>query len=146
MKTFLACLCLLLASYSAWITVSWWPGPPEFTDLLGQKASPDGSIVASFVVQNHGPLTGTTYGLTLSGKQENPLKAEPILVQGEDDRAVQYDWSGSNRLKVRLPCGWWGYLTNHYQLKGTSRIVDIAYLPPSSECSQNNSGSSALPN
>ncbi|RYF21735.1 MAG: hypothetical protein EOO77_05465 [Oxalobacteraceae bacterium] len=145
MKSFLTCLCLLLAAYSAWSTAKWWPGSPQFTDLLGQKASADGSIVASYVVQNYGPMAGTTFGLTLSGKQEDPLKAEPILVQGEDDRAIQYEWSGNNRVDVYLPCGWWGRLTNHYQLKGTMHIVDIRYLSPPPGCSRQITSSSALP-
>ena len=145
MKSFLACVCLLLAAYSTWLTLKWRPSSSQFTDLLGQRASPDGLVVASYVIQNYGPMTGTIFGLTLSGKQENSLNAEPILTQGEDDRAIQYNWNGSNRLDVHLPCGWWGHLTNHYQLRGTNRIVEICYLPPPSECPQKNSGSSALP-
>ncbi|MBV9654231.1 MAG: hypothetical protein JOZ42_06675 [Acetobacteraceae bacterium] len=139
MKVFLACLCLLLAGYSAWITARWWPGPPAFTDLLGQKASPDGSIVASYVVQNHGPMSGTLFGLTLSGRKDDPLKADPILTDGEDDSPAQFEWINDTRLEVRLPCGWWGHLTNHFQLKGTNRIVDIAYLPPPTHCPQKSS-------
>jgi hypothetical protein len=143
MKLFLVCLCLVLAGYLAWTTVKRCPSSPEFTDVLEQKASPDGSIVASYVVQNYGPMTGTTFGLTLSGTAGNPLKSDPILVEGEDDRSIQYNWIANDRLEVRLPCGWWGSLTNHYQLRGTSRIVDISYLPPPSECPQRDSGSTA---
>ena len=145
MKALLACLCLMLACYSAWITSKWWPGSPEFTDLVGQKSTPDGLVLASYVIQNHGPMTGTTYGLTLSNREENPLKSEPILVESEDDRGIDYKWTSSHELEVRLPCGWWGRLTNNHQLTKPDRIVHISYLPPI-ECSQIHSRSSVVPN
>jgi hypothetical protein len=119
---------------------------PEFTDLLGQKLSPDGEIKAAYVVQNYGFGGGTTYGITVSGKTSDPLKAEPVITEGEDDQTIKYEWKSSNILEVQLPCGWWGHLTNHYQLTGTSHIIDIIYTAPRDCTGQKFTPSSSVPN
>lgn len=78
MKILLASLCLILLSYSVWMTLRWFPGPPEFTGVITQKTSPDGSIIASYVIQEYGPMMGITYGLTLAGTKEtrsNPIRS-----------------------------------------------------------------------
>jgi hypothetical protein len=119
---------------------------PEFTDLLGQKLSLDGEIKAAYVVQNHGMGGATTFGITLSEKTSDPLKADPVLTEGEDNREINYEWKSANRLQIQLPCGWWGHLTNHYQLMGTSRIIDITYAPPRDCTGTTSTSSSSVPN
>ena len=102
----------------------------KFTDVMTTAKSPDGAITAAYVVEAHGPMAGVFYGITLSPTGSDPRNGEPVLVAGEDDREFVYHWADSETLIVRLPCGWWAYLTNHYQLPGTSRIIDIKYSPP----------------
>lgn len=117
----------------------WWFFPPGFTNLIDQKLSPDGKIVAAYVVENYGGMTGTTYGLTLSAAGTNVLQGQPILTEGEDDAAIAYRWLSDDALLVRLPCGWWGSLTNAYQLRGTGHVVAIFYTPPRVDCRANDS-------
>jgi hypothetical protein len=116
---------------------------PVFTDLLGQKLSPDGEVKAAYVVQDYGFGGPTTFGITLSGKTSDPLNADPILTEGEDIREIKYERKSTNTLQIQLPCGWWGHLTNHYQVMGTSRVIDIIYTSPPEDCKGRTSTSSS---
>ena len=129
-------LVTLLVGYSAWMTIRCWGYPPEFTDVIGQQSSPDGSIVASYVVEAHGPLAdGPTYGLTVMDKGDDPLRASPILIDDGHARDINYRWLSNNRLEVELPCGWWSGLTNGWQSPASHRMLNIVYTGPRAECS-----------
>ena len=39
----------------------------RFTDVQNWKVSPDGKLKASEVLENYGPMAGTTYGLVVGG-------------------------------------------------------------------------------
>jgi hypothetical protein len=125
--------------------VPWLAGEPShnFTDVLGIKLSPGGKIRAASVVESRGFAAPTTYGITLSSISENPLDARPVITAGEYRNEIDYKWMDAKTLAIRLPCGWWGNLTNHYQLPNTDEIIDIVFLPPSG-C-EAISRSSALP-
>ena len=105
-----------------------------FTDVTARKASPDGAVVASSVLSATGFGLYFGQGVTLAAKGADPLRAEPVLTYGEDDRPPQVSWIDADHLRIELPCGWWGGLTNHWQLAGTKRIVDIAYVPSRRPC------------
>ncbi len=101
-----------------------------FTDVMSTSKSPDGQITAAYVIEAHGPMAGVAYGITLSPTGSDPRDGSIVLREGEDDRELVYRWADNQTLVVRLPCGWWADLTNHYQLPGTSRIIDVKYEPP----------------
>ena len=101
-----------------------------FTDVMSTSKSPDGQITAAFVIEARGPMAGVAYGITLSPTGSDPRDGSIVLREGEDDRELVYRWADNQTLVVRLPCGWWADLTNHYQLPGTSRIIDVKYEPP----------------
>ena len=107
--------------------------PHPFTDVLSTHASPDGQVIAAYVVEAHGPMAGVFYGITLSPPEMDSRDGEIILGTSEDDRPIAYDWEDANTLTIRLPCGWWGYLTNFYQIPRTSQIIAIRHNP-SQDC------------
>lgn len=115
-----------------------------FTDLLEEKPSPDGEIKAAYVME-HGPMTGTTYGITLSGKSDNPLAANPVLITSADDRPTRYRWASPNTLETQLPCGWRANLANHRQLPGTDRVIGFTFLPPQDRAGRRTTPSSSVP-
>ena len=98
-------------------------------------------------MENHGPMAGTTYGVTLSAKANNPLRGTSVLLNGEDPRQTEYRWASPDALEIRLPCGWWSHLRRRWQLLGTDRVIAITYLPPQG-CDQHKgiAPSSSVPN
>ncbi|WP_174287418.1 hypothetical protein [Sphingomonas bacterium] len=99
-----------------------------FTDIGSSRASPDGGVLAAYVIDAPGPLAGNTYAITLTAAGGNPLRGTVIIATGTDDRDLVYRWVSRNMLQVRLPCGWWVNAANHWQLSGTDRVVSIDFI------------------
>lgn len=74
-----------------------------FTDVLSTHASPDGQVIAAYVVEAHGPMAGVFYGITLSPPEMDPRDGKIILGTSENDRPIAYDWEDANTLTMRLP-------------------------------------------
>ncbi len=103
----------------------------NFTDTLSSKSSPDGAIAAAYVVERRGfVFSPETYGVTLTPTKADPRDGVVVLTEGDDDRPIVYRWKDNKTLVVRLPCGWWADLRDHYQLPRTVRIIDIKYALP----------------
>ena len=146
-----AAIFLWVVAFGMLFLAPWLSGgsPHKFTDLLGTKLSPDGKIMAAFVVESRGFASPTTFAITLSQAPENPLDARPIITEGEYRDDIWYEWSNAKTLTIRLPCGWWANLTNHYQATNSDQIVDIDFLPPKGCRAVANgvtTGSSTVPN
>jgi hypothetical protein len=115
-------------------------------ELIAIRPSPDGAIIAAFNI-NSGefPFEEQYYEVRLYPRSGRLSNGEVILSYGEDDSRPVFRWISTNSLRVQLPCGWWSSLTNHYQLPGTSRIIDIAYDPAPAGCSRLTISSTDLP-
>jgi len=115
-----------------------------FTDVLSTQASPDGQVVAAYVVEARGPMAGVFYGITLSPQGMDSRDGRIVVGASENDRPIAYDWEDADTLTIRLPCGWWSYLTNFYQIPKTSRIIAIRHNPPQ-DCLASSRHSSVAP-
>ena len=105
------------------------------TDLIAAVPSPDGAIIAaSNADTGEFPFEAQYNQVRLYPRGGRLRQGEVILSYGEDENKPHFKWLDAQRLMVQLPCGWWTSLTNHYQLPKTSRIIDILYVPPATNC------------
>ena len=102
----------------------------EFTDLMSSKTSPDGRLIAAYVVDNPGLGAGTNLAITVGPAKSDPLKARSVLTWGEDGRPPGFDWLQDGSLLIRLPCGMWGDASNFYQEPGTDKVTTIKFRAP----------------
>ncbi|MGI4879605.1 MAG: hypothetical protein ACRYG4_19190 [Janthinobacterium lividum] len=101
-----------------------------FTDVVETKPSPDGSLVAALVWEERGLGKPHTSGIVVVARGGDPLTGTPVLLESEDYRTLEYRWTAANALEIRLPCGAWSSLANHWRQPGTKRVVEIDFLPP----------------
>jgi hypothetical protein len=101
-----------------------------FTDVVETKLSPDGALVAALVWEERGLGKPHTSGIVVVPKGSDPLTGTPVLLESEDYRTLEYRWTAANALDIRLPCGAWSSLANHWQQPDTRRVVEIDFLPP----------------
>ncbi|QYE35291.1 hypothetical protein KZX46_04670 [Polymorphobacter sp. PAMC 29334] len=101
-----------------------------FTDVVETKPSPDGALVAALVWEERGMGKPHTSGIVVVAKGGDPLTGTAVLLQSEDFRNVEYRWTGANALEIRLPCGQWSSLANHWLQPETKRVVEIDFLSP----------------
>ena len=129
---------------AAWLAACQREPQHRFTDVVDSKASPDGRIVAAQVWEDHGLGGPHNSGIVVVAKGTDPRDGEPVMLEGEDFRPLVYRWTGPDALEVRLPCGWWTHLANHWQLPRTMRVIDIAFAAPQG-CIARTSRTSTLP-
>jgi len=113
------------------ILASCKPGDQHgFTDVVATKPSPDGTLVAAAVWEERGVGKTHTSGIVVVPKGADPLGGQAVLLQGEDFRSIEFRWTGPDALEIRLPCGSWSSLANHWRQPETKRVVAIDFLPP----------------
>lgn len=120
------------------------PDAHRFNTVVDSKPSPDGRAVAAQVWAERGAGSPHTSGIVVAARGAEPLDGEPVLIESDDFRPLFYRWTGPDALEVRLPCGGWSALTNHWRRPGASRDVAISYLPPEG-CVERKASGSALP-
>ncbi len=104
--------------------------PHGFTDVVATKPSPDGALVAAAVWEERGIGKAHTSGIVIVPNGSEPLGGRPVLLEGEDFRNIEFRWTGRNALEIRLPCGRWSSLANHWQDPASRQVVEIDFLPP----------------
>jgi hypothetical protein len=118
----------------------------RYEDVIATQPSPDGAIIAASN-RNSGefPFEAQYEEVRLYPRGGRLRDGDVILSYGEEGSNPTFKWVDAQHLSVQLPCGWWSSLTNHYQLPKTSRIIDIAYGPPPTNCPRTMTSSLGLP-
>jgi hypothetical protein len=121
-------------------------GCGRHVDPIATEPSPDGAIIAASNSNSGAFAFEAQYNEVRLYPRNGKLRdGEVVLSYGEDDSNPVFEWISPQSLRVQLPCGWWGSLTNHYQLPRTDRIIDIIYAVPPSNCSRLMTPSTNLP-
>jgi hypothetical protein len=115
-------------------------------DAIETHPSPDGAIIAASAT-NAGDFVFEAQAdeIRLYPRGGKLQDGEVILAYGEDETPPIFKWKTAEFLEIQLPCGWWSDLTNHYQLRGTARIITIFYDPPPTICPKGLTSSTSLP-
>jgi hypothetical protein len=136
----------LLVATALLIPLLFCGGCSRHIDVIVTRLSPDGAITAASN-SNSGefPFEPQYSEVRLYPRNGRLREGQVILSFGEDESSPTFRWVSAQSLRVQLPCGWWSQLTNHYQLPRTSRIIEISYDPPPSNCSKMMTSSTAVP-
>lgn len=102
----------------------------RFTDVVEIKPSPDHALIAVLVWSEHGPGQPHLSAVVLAAKGADPLDGDAVVIASEDYRPLDFRWTGVSALEVRLPCGAWSSLANHWRVRESKRVVTVDFTPP----------------